>query len=120
MKLIYSKGGRFAGVEGRYRNPQYFTVAETAEEVLADADYPAIAAAYAEIGIEVQRLVVSEKVPETPSENSQEKQPDKFDVKKLNTDELKAALSERGIAFDARAKKADLLSLLEAAERGDD
>lgn len=118
MKLIYSKGGRFAGVEGRYRNPQYFTVPEQAEEVFADADYPEIAAAYAEIGVEVRRLAIEN----TPSENGNrsDRQPDKPDWKKLTADGLKAALTKRGIAFDVRAKKADLLALLEAAEQGDE
>lgn len=37
------------------------------------------------------------------------------DFKKLTTDGLKAALTGRGIAFDAKAKKADLLALLEQA-----
>lgn len=40
---------------------------------------------------------------------------EKPDAKKLNVNELKAALTERGIAFDEHAKKAELQALLEAA-----
>ncbi|HEM3871212.1 TPA: hypothetical protein U1U91_000255 [Streptococcus suis] len=38
------------------------------------------------------------------------------DYSKLNTDDLKALLTEKGIEFDKEAKKPDLIALLTAAE----
>lgn len=40
---------------------------------------------------------------------------DESPVKKMTIDEIRQALTEKGIAFEEKAKKADLLALLESA-----
>ncbi|HBI73619.1 MAG TPA: hypothetical protein DDY59_10555 [Lachnospiraceae bacterium] len=45
-----------------------------------------------------------------------EKQLQKTDYSDKTKEELKAILDEKGIAYDARAKKEDLIKLLEGAE----
>ena len=92
MKVIYTKEiGRERGV--CYRS-QFLGVIHDATEVLVDGDFEGIEQAYADVGIKVSFAGQDDLLAKT-------------------TDELKAILTEKGVEFDPKAKKADLLALLQ-------
>ncbi|MEQ4621211.1 HeH/LEM domain-containing protein [Providencia vermicola] len=92
MKVIYTKNiGRERGV--CYRS-QFLGVIHDATEVIIDGEFEDAEQAYLEAGIRVSFVVQD-------------------DLSTKTADELKALLTEKGIEFDAKAKKADLLTLLQ-------
>lgn len=58
------------------------------------------------------RREAAAKLAESENEKSDEEQEGQ-DYSQLKADELKAILTEKGVEFDAKAKKADLLALLQ-------
>lgn len=58
------------------------------------------------------RREAAEKLAQSGSDNA-EGEREGQDYSQLKTDEIKAMLTEKGIEFDAKAKKADLLALLQ-------
>lgn len=58
------------------------------------------------------RREAAAKLAQSENNKADEKQEGQ-DYSQLKTDELKAILAEKGIEFDAKAKKADLLALLQ-------
>ena len=105
MKLIYTKfGEKIEGVEGSYRNAEYFDVPEKGvSEVVVQGDYPKIEAMYEAEGVPVEVVGVQK-----PQEN-----------KKLTVDELRHYLTEKGIENPEKASKAELFALYEQAGGGD-
>ncbi|MCW2255727.1 hypothetical protein M2263_001818 [Providencia alcalifaciens] len=92
MKVIYTKDvGRERGV--CYRS-QFLGVIHDAAEVVVDGDFEGVEQAYADVGIKV-------------SFTGQD------DLSIKTTEELKVILTEKGIEFNPKAKKADLLALLQ-------
>ncbi|UNH39972.1 HeH/LEM domain-containing protein [Moellerella wisconsensis] len=58
------------------------------------------------------RREAAAKLAQSENNKADEKQEGQ-DYSQLKTDELKAILAEKGIEFDAKAKKADLLAFLQ-------
>lgn len=59
--LVYSKQGKkVLGVDGEYRNPEYFEKTEQTDAVTVIGDYPHIELAYQAIGVNVIRLGVDD------------------------------------------------------------
>ncbi|MPW72441.1 hypothetical protein D6D90_04620 [Moraxella catarrhalis] len=59
--LVYSKQGKkVLGVDGEYRNPEYFEKTEQTDAVTVIGDYPHIELAYQAIGVNVIGLGVDD------------------------------------------------------------
>ncbi|WP_439864534.1 HeH/LEM domain-containing protein [Pseudomonas antarctica] len=100
MKVIYTdKPGKERGVCYRLLS-EFFGVIGSATEVVVDGDAPDIFDAYQAAGIKVSGGKEQE-IPET-------------DPLKMKVPELKEWLTEKGITFDATAKKEDLQALVPA------
>lgn len=123
MRLLYTKR-RANFPEGfAVRNPHYFVRPEAdVSLVVIEGGYPVIAEAYQKLGVPVEAFGDQAEAVEVPG--SAIKEQDKVDaetvvmgqvkVKELDdmtVDELQAYLTDLGVEFDAKAKKADLLKL---------
>ncbi|EDU57635.1 hypothetical protein KDV41_09460 [Providencia stuartii] len=92
MKVIYTKEvGREDGI--CYRS-QFLGVIHSATEVIIDGDFDDAVKAYTNAGVKVSFVKQD-------------------DLSSKTADELKDLLAEKGIEFNAKAKKADLLALLQ-------
>lgn len=105
MKLVYTKGGaRISGVDGHYRNPDYFQKLESgATLVLTDKVYPEIQTACEQAGVPSEIIQAGEKAAKAVS----------GDADKMTAAQLRDALQERGVEIPEHAKKADLIALFE-------
>lgn len=67
---------------------------------------------------EVKEETTDEAIEKTSKEESVNEaiEEDKIDYLKLKVDELKDIAKEKGIEYDSKAKKEDLIKLLEGAE----
>ena len=68
---------------------------------------------------ELSKKEALDEVKEETTDEAIEKtyiEEDKIDYSKLKVDELKNLLDEKGIEYDSKAKKEDLIKLLEGAE----
>ena len=103
MNLVYTKNGiEVDGITGNYRNADYFQGVEALPDdskVAVIGDYPHIAEAYEQIGVEVYLTMTKAE---------------EFDYSKLSVGELREHLAVQGIEFDPKASKAELLKLIEA------
>ena len=100
MKVIYTdKPGKERGVCYRLLS-EFFGVIGSATEVVVDGDAPDIYDAYQAAGIKV-------------SDGNEQEAPE-TDPLKMKVSQLKEWLTEKGIAFDATAKKEDLQALVPA------
>ncbi len=98
MKVIYTdKPGNERGVCYRLLS-EFFGVIGSATEVVIDGDAQEIVDAYRAVGIKV-------------SDGNEQDAPE-TDPLKMKVPELKDWLTVKGIAFDATAKKEDLLALV--------
>ncbi|QQO61364.1 hypothetical protein JI723_13930 [Providencia manganoxydans] len=92
MKVIYTENiGRERGV--CYRS-QFLGVIQDATEVIIDGEIESVEQAYLDAGIKVSFT-------------------SRDDLSTKTTEELKVILTEKGIEFDPKTKKADLLALLQ-------
>ena len=105
MELTYSNQLDGFDPEKRYRNPDLFRLIERdATTVVIVGDYPEIAAAYEAVGVEV-----------TLSAHGSEQDKLEPDPKEMSVGELREWLTARGIEYDAKAPKLDLLKLIPAS-----
>lgn len=119
MKVIYTNSPQTPKPNEVYRLlSQFFGVVSGATSVLIEGDAPHIEQAYREAGVTVIDAEAVE-VPE-PAISEQDKADaetvavSQVGVKALDNmtvDELQAYLTELGVEFDSKAKKADLLKL---------
>ena len=105
MELTYSNQLEGFDPEKRYRNPDLFRLIERdATKVVVVGDYPEIVAAYETVGVEVTLADPGSEQGELES-----------DPKEMGVGELREWLTARGIEYDAKAPKLDLLKLIPAS-----
>lgn len=119
MNVIYTNSPQKPKPNEVYRLlSQFFGVVSGATSVLVDGDAPHIEQAYRKAGIKVIGVEAVE-LPKTDisEQNKTEVETaamEQVDVKAINdmtVDELQAYLTDLGVEFDSKAKKADLLKL---------
>lgn len=72
--LIYSPdGGKIEGLDGDYRNPDFFDVVSPATKVVLVGDYPHIEQAYKDANILVEQYEFAENEPPKKPEKEQTK-----------------------------------------------
>ena len=100
MNLVYTKNGiEVNGIAGNYRNADYFQSVEIlpdGSKVAVIGDYPHIAEAYKQAGVEV--YLTTTKAEE-------------IDYSKLSVKDLREHLTTAGIEFPANATKDELVAL---------
>lgn len=72
----------------------------------------------ANLDLEVKVEITDESIEKKSNEEAldETKEEDKIDYSKLKVDELKNLLDEKEIEYDSKAKKEDLIKLLEGVE----
>ncbi|AQS50547.1 hypothetical protein PAEH1_01465 [Paenalcaligenes hominis] len=106
------------------RHPRYFVKPEAGvEHVSIEGDFPVIAEAYEALGVPVETIggnaAEAIAVPELAISDADKAeaetvvldQPVVKELDDMTVDELQAYLTELGVEFDPKAKKADLLKL---------
>lgn len=99
MKVIYTENPSKA-IDTVYRNPNvFYGVIAKATEVTVEGDYPNIVEAYNAMGIEVNQPTPNDRKSINPAD--------------MKVDQLKEALTAKGIEFPPKAVREELIKLLE-------